>query len=88
MAAMRALPIIFWIAVAVLEIYRRVAPAALTWAGPVLPWMVLVISVLPLVTAVREVRAGHLIDGMRSGLWVIPGLVTLLWGPAWMRLPF
>jgi hypothetical protein len=83
---MRAGLAAFWILVAVLEIYQRAdgqLPGLLVAVGP---WVVLAMTILPLVEAVRDFRDHEPAEGIKSMLWVVLGVVTLLLGPEWLRL--
>ncbi len=74
-----------WILTAVVEAYRRVTgalPESFSLFGP---WFVLLLTVIPLVGAVREFREGERLEAIKSSLWTLLGLVTLLFGPGWLR---
>ncbi len=76
---------LFWIFLAAAEIYRRVGgelPQAFSVAGP---WFVVLLTLLPLLEAVRAFREGERLEGSKSGLWAFLGVVTLLFGPPWLR---
>lgn len=75
----------FWILMAILEVARRSNPVVVTWLGSIGPWLVLVMTVLPVYETVREFRQGHPVHGVRTALWTVLGIVTLLFGPAWLR---
>ena len=70
---------------AISEAYRRVSgslPEAFSVMGP---WFVVVMTLLPILEAVRWFRTGNRLEGAKSALWALPGLVTLVAGPAWLR---
>ena len=76
----------FWILMAVLEGARRLgSPAAVTWLGGIGPWLVLIVTLLPIIETVREFRQRRLVHSVRTALWTVLGVVTLLYGPAWLR---
>jgi hypothetical protein len=75
----------FWILMAILEIARRSNPVVVTWLGGAGPWLVLAMTLLPIVETVREVRQRRPVHAVRTGLWTVLGVVTLLFGPAWLR---
>jgi len=82
---MRASLAFFWLVAAAVEVYRRLGGAV---PGPVAflgPYFTLAATVIPAVDAVREFRAGELVEGVKSVLWAVPGAITLLAGPAWLR---
>ncbi len=82
---MKATLALFWVAAAVVEAYRRlggVVPGPLWVAGP---YLALAATVLPAVEAVRELRSGALVEGVKWVLWALPGAVTLAVGPGWLR---
>ncbi|MER3455893.1 MAG: hypothetical protein C4304_03195 [candidate division GAL15 bacterium] len=82
---MRAAVAFFWVVAAAVEVYRRLGgpvPGLLALLGP---YLTLAVTVLPAVEAVREFRAGELVEGLKSVLWAIPGAITLLAGPPWLR---
>ncbi|MDR5708954.1 MAG: hypothetical protein QN172_03505 [Armatimonadota bacterium] len=74
-----------WILAAVAEGYRRIAGALPEPFHVVGPWFVLLLTVVPLVGAVREFREGERSEGIKSSLWALLGIVTLLFGPGWLR---
>ncbi len=75
----------FWILMAILEVARRANPVVVTWLGGAGPWLVLIMTLLPIFETVREFRQKRPIQGMRTGLWMVLGIVTLLFGPPWLR---
>jgi len=75
----------FWILMAILEVARRSNPAVVTWLGGIAPWLVVLMTVLPIVEMVREFRQHRPVQGVRTALWTVLGVVTLLFGPAWLR---
>jgi len=75
----------FWILMAILEIARRSNPAIVGWLGGTGPWLVLVMTTLPIVEAVRELRYRRPVQGVRTATWTVLGVITLLFGPAWLR---
>ncbi|MCS7235058.1 MAG: hypothetical protein RMM30_03665 [Armatimonadota bacterium] len=82
---MRAALGFFWLVAAGVEVYRRLGgevPAPAAFAGP---YFTLTATLLPAVDAAREFRAGQLVEGVKSVLWAIPGAITLLAGPPWLR---
>lgn len=82
---MRAGVAFFWIVMAISEVYRRVGgslPEAFSVLGP---WFVVVMTLLPLLEAARWLRTGDRLEGAKSALWALPGVVTLVAGPAWLR---
>jgi len=82
---MRAGLAFFWIVMAISEAYRRGGgslPEAFSVMGP---WFVVVMTLLPILEAVRWFRTGNRLEGAKSALWALPGLVTLVAGPAWLR---
>lgn len=76
---------VFWILMAVLEVVRRFNPVVVTWLAGLGPWLVLVMTVLPLWEMVREVRGRRAVQGIRTAIWTVLGIVTLFVGPAWLR---
>ncbi len=76
---------VFWILMAVLEVARRFNPVVVTWLGGLGPWLVLIMTVLPLWEMVREVRGRRAVQGIRTAIWTVLGIVTLFVGPAWLR---
>ncbi len=82
---MKASLAFFWIVAMAVEVYRRLGgavPGPLAVAGP---WLVLAATLLPTAEAVREFRAGDTVAGVKSVLWAALGLITLGWGPVWLR---
>lgn len=82
---MRAAVAFFWVVAAAAEVYRRLGgaiPGPLEVAGP---YLTLAATVLPGVEAVREFRFGDLVEGIKSVLWAVPGAITLVAGPPWLR---
>ncbi|MDR7391220.1 MAG: hypothetical protein QN177_09010 [Armatimonadota bacterium] len=82
---MRAAVAFFWIVAAAVEVYRRLGgtvPGPLAFLGP---YLTLAATLGPAVEAVREFRAGELVEGIKSLLWAGPGVITLLAGPPWLR---
>ncbi len=75
----------FWILMAILEVARRADPVVVTWLGGVGPWLVLIMTLLPIFETVREFRQKRAVQGARTGLWTVLGVVTLLFGPPWLR---
>lgn len=75
----------FWLVAAAVEVYRRLGgavPGPLAFAGP---YFTLLATLVPAVAAVREFRAGELVEGVKWVLWAVPGAITLMAGPAWLR---
>ncbi len=75
----------FWILMAILEIVRRSNPAVVTWLGGTGPWLVLVMTLLPVVETVRDLRRRRPVQSVRTAMWTVLGVVTLLFGPSWLR---
>ena len=75
----------FWILMAILEIARRANPVVVTWLGGLGPWLVLIMTLLPIIETVREFRQRRPVHSVRTALWTVLGIVTLLYGPAWLR---
>lgn len=82
---MRAGVAAFWFLVLTLEIYRRATDGLPELLVAVGPWFVLAMTILPVVEAVREFRDQEPGEGAKSALWALPGIVTLLFGPEWLR---
>jgi|FaiFalDrversion2_1042247.scaffolds.fasta_scaffold07619_2 hypothetical protein len=74
-----------WILAAVAEGYRRISGALPEAFYAVGPWFALLLTVVPLVAAVQEFREGQRTEGIKSSLWALLGIVTLLFGPDWLR---
>src|SRR3989304_3017954 len=74
----------FWILMAGLEISRRANPVVVTWLGGFGPWLVLIMTLLPIIETVREFRqrrpvhsartAGGPVRAAALGLWVLTPL--------------
>ena len=75
----------FWILMAILEVSRRWNPTVVDWLGPAGPWLVLVVTLLPIVEAIRESRQHRPVQAVKTLLWSVLGIVTLLLGPSWLR---
>ncbi|MDQ7848749.1 MAG: hypothetical protein QN152_09690 [Armatimonadota bacterium] len=75
----------FWVLMAILEVARRSNPDVVTWLGGIAPWLVVLMTLLPIVEMVREFRQRRPVRGVRTALWTVLGVVTLLFGPAWLR---
>ncbi|MDR5682515.1 MAG: hypothetical protein QN163_00585 [Armatimonadota bacterium] len=82
---MRAGLAAFWVLAAALEIYRRLSGGLPELLGVIGPWSVLVMTILPVVEAAREFRYHEPVEGTKSALWALLGIVTLLAGPQWLR---
>lgn len=75
----------FWLVAAAVEVYRRLGgavPGPLAFVGP---YFTLAATLIPALAAVREFRAGELVEGVKWVLWAVPGATSLIAGPAWLR---
>jgi hypothetical protein len=82
---MRAGLATFWLLMAALELSRRWTPTAVGWLGGAGPWLVVGATLAPAVRAAREWRDRRPVEAVKAALWTIPGLITLLAGPEWLR---